>query len=151
MEKRDIKALELFENGAVKRVNKDKWTVKGSRNYTVRRLDKYNFTCDCEDHLFRFEICKHIRSVKLDELHNRKEGFKKHENFFNNKLRNLKMKKRAINERINKLLQQNKEHMKLHGTKSEELKKEAKRQHYRLLEVESELKKFQKSRTLIVG
>lgn len=159
MENRKQKGKELFLSKGIKRVDKNKWKAESSRKgsegqkrfYFVKKLDKYTWSCTCEDHLYRFEQCYHIEAAKLDEIHNRKEGFKKHEKFFNNKLRNLKIKKRAINEHINKLLKQNKEHMKLHGTKSEDLKKEAKRQHYRLLEVEAELKKFQTPRTLIVG
>lgn len=151
MENRQKKAIDLFNSGAVKRVDNDKWQVKGSRVYTVKRLDSYAWNCNCEDHLYRFENCKHIRAAKLEDLRDRKEGLKNGEKFFSNRFKNLKMKQRAINEQIQKVLTQNKEHMKKYGSKDDSLRKKHHRLHARLQDVEAELKKYQPTRTVFIG
>lgn len=151
MENRDKKALELFKNGAVKRIDENKWQVKGSRVYTVKKLDSYAWNCNCKDHLFRFENCKHIRAAKLEDLQDVKEGFRHQDGFFNNKLKNLQMKQRAIKEQIQKVLNQNNEHMKKYGSKDDGLRKKHHRLHARLQDVEAELKKYQPTKTVFIG
>lgn len=152
MEKRQTKAIKLFKEGKVKINDKNKWIVEGSRKYHVKKLDLQTWTCTCEDHLYRFETCKHIRAAKLDELQAKKQGAAKKKHFFNNKLKNLKIKKRAINERISKILKENRQIMRETGSLSNDLRKEHHRQEERLRKVEQEIIKLSpKPKTIIIG
>lgn len=72
-------------------------------------------------------------------------------NFFNNRLRNLKMKERAINEQIHKVLRQNKEYCKKKGFKNDGLRKKHHRLHNKLVEVQEEIKKLQPTRAVVIG
>ena len=131
-----MKALELFEKGAVKKVSKNKWTVQGTRLYHVKKLDPWTWNCTCEDHLYRLENCKHIRAAMKDD---QKESIQ--EKFFNNKLKDLKMKERAINEQIQKIINLNREHFRKYNFKDDSLRKMHHRLHNKLLEVQEEIKK----------
>lgn len=152
MDKRQKKGIELFKEGKVKRTDKNKWIVEGSRKYHVKKLDLQTWTCTCEDHLYRFETCKHIRAAKLEELQAKKRGTAKKEKFFNNRLKNLKLKKRAINERISKILEENHQIMRETGSLDNSLRKKHHRQEKRLREVEQEIIKLSpKPKTIIIG
>lgn len=150
MNKRDIKAERLFKNGGVKKIGKDKYEVQGSRRvHTVKKISGY-WICPCEDHQFRFEKCYHIRACilyEIDEKRRTSQG-----NFFNNKYNTLKLKKRAIEEQINKILNQNKAYMKENGVKDEELRQKHHKLNNTLSEIEKELKKMSPApKTVIIG
>jgi seryl-tRNA synthetase len=150
MNKRDIKAERLFKNGGVKKIGKDKYEVQGSRRvHTVKKIAGY-WICPCEDHQFRFEKCYHIRACILYEIEEKRRT--SHGNFFNNKYNTLKLKKRAIEEQINKIINQNKVYMKVNGFKDEELRQKHHRLNNTLSEVEKELKKMSPApKTVIIG
>ena len=150
MNKRNIKAERLFKNGGVKKIGKDKYEVKGSRRvHTVKKISGY-WICPCEDHQFRFEKCYHIRACilyEIDEKRRTSQG-----NFFNNKYNILKLKKRALEEQINKILNQNKAYMKENGVKDEELRQKHHKLNNTLSEIEKELKKMSPApKTIIIG
>ena len=150
MNKRDIKAERLFKNGGVKKIGKDKYEVQGSRRvHTVKKISGY-WICPCEDHQFRFEKCYHIRACilyEIDEKRRTSQG-----NFFNNKYNILKLKKRALEEQINKILNQNKAYMKENGVKDEELRQKHHKLNNTLSEIEKELKKMSPApKTVIIG
>lgn len=150
MNSRDVKALKLYENGSVKKIGKDKYELQGiRRKHIVKKIGGY-WICPCEDHQFRFEKCYHIRACILYEIDEKRRT--SHGNFFNNKYNTLKMKKRALEEQINKILNQNRVYMKENGFKDEELKQKHHKLNNSLLEIEKELKKVSpEPKTVIVG
>ncbi len=150
MNKRNIKAERLFKSGGVKKIGKDKYEVQGSRRvHTVKKISGY-WICPCEDHQFRFEKCYHIRACILYEIEEKRRTSQG--NFFNNKYNILKLKKRAIEEQINKILKQNKVYMKENGVKNEELKQKHHKLNNTLSEIEKELKKISPApRTVVIG
>jgi hypothetical protein len=150
MNKRDIKAERLFKSGGVKKIGKDKYEVQGSRRvHTVKKISGY-WICPCEDHQFRFEKCYHIRACILYEIDEKRRT--SHGNFFNNKYNTLKLKKRAIEEQINKIINLNKVYMKEKGFKDEVLRQKHHKLNNSLSEIEKELKKMSPApRTVIIG
>lgn len=150
MNKRDEKALELYKNGGVKKIGKNRYEVQGSRRkHIVKKIGGY-WICPCEDHQFRFEKCYHIRACikyELDEKKRTSQG-----NFFNNKYKSLIMKKRALSEQIDKINKDNRAYLKLFGEKSNELSEKKVKFYNRLGEIEKELKKVSpEPRTIIIG
>jgi len=148
MEKRKEKGLKLFKEGHVKKIRKDHYVVQGSKKYFVKKVSGY-WSCTCEDHFYRLEICKHIEGCKEYERNDPKRI--KKPKFFNNKLNNLKIKERAINEQISKVLKQNHEHMMKNGFKDNDLRKKSHRLHDKLVEVQEEIKRLQPTRTVFIG
>lgn len=148
MENRIGKGLHLFKEGKIRKVGKNHYEVIGTRKYIVKKISGY-WSCTCEEHFYRLEDCKHIEGCKEYERneHNGREIPK----FFNNKFRNLKMKERAINEQIRKILMQNKEHCRKYGAMSNGLRKKHHRLDNKLVEVREEIKELQPKRTVIFG
>jgi hypothetical protein len=70
-DKRDLRAIEVFDTSAVwKEVQHSRHG--GQKAYEIpssSRVDKsYHVTlddCECEDHVYRGQICAHIRAVRL--------------------------------------------------------------------------------------
>ena len=150
MNKRDEKALKLYENGGVKKIGKDKYEVRGSRRkHIVKKIGGY-WICPCEDHQFRFEKCYHIRACIKYELEEKKRNSQG--NFFNNKYKSLVMKKRALSEQIDNINKDNRAYQKLCGEKSSELSEKKVKFYNRLIEIEKEIKKVSpEPRTVIIG
>lgn len=148
MEIRKEKGLKLFKEGKIKKINKNQYEVQGTKKYFVKKVSEY-WSCTCKDHFYRLEICKHVQGCQEYEK-NKVKNIKK-PNFFNNKLKNLKMKERGLKEQIKKVLKQNHEYMVKNGYKSDYLRKNHHRLSDKLLEVQNELKKFQPTRTVIIG
>lgn len=146
---REEKGKKLFIEGKIEKIDKNQYAVQGTKKYFVKKISGY-WSCTCEDHFYRMEDCKHMEGCKEYEKYELKGN--KRTNFFNNKLNNLKMRKKAIEEQIYKILQQNKEHLKLHDTKDDRLRKKHHELHNKLLDVEKEIKKLSpKPKTVFIG
>ena len=150
MSSRDEKALKLYESGGVKKIGKDKYEVQGSRGKRIVKKLVGHWICPCEDHQFRFELCYHIRACVKYELEEKKRTSQG--NFFNNKYKTLKLKKRALEEQISKINCLNRDYMQKHGERDSKLSEKKKKYYNRLCEISKELKKVSpKPKTVIVG
>jgi len=147
MEKRKEKGLKLFKEGQVKKIRKDHYVVQGSKKYFVKKVSGY-WSCTCEDHFYRLEICKHIEGCK--EYERNKARVPRKPKFFNNKIQKLKMQERAISEQINKILKANREHFRRYKTKDEDLRKRHHRLHKNLVAVREELEKLNPPKTAFI-
>lgn len=148
MNKRDEKALKLYESGGITKIGKDKYEVQGSRGkHIVKKIGGY-WICPCEDHQFRFEKCYHIRACIKYELEEKKRTGKG--KFFNNKYKILKLKKRALEEQITKINAINRNYLKKYGEKESQLTEQKKKYYNKLGEISKELIKVTPRKTVIV-